>query len=109
MLVVRQLFELLVLALATSTISVTITKAGIFKPLRERIARLNDWAGELFSCPYCMAHWVAAGMVGVSQPVLISTGVYVLDVIISYFAVIAVAAVWSGLVIRAFIIVVPRR
>lgn len=38
----------------------TLTRARITRPVRAWLLHTNDWLYELFTCPYCMAHWVAA-------------------------------------------------
>ena len=48
---------LAVLGLVVGTISMTVTKAVVFKWFRDRLKR--PWLKELFSCPYCFSHWVA--------------------------------------------------
>lgn len=40
-------------------ISYTITKERIFRALREKLGGRETFLGWLFSCPYCMSHWVA--------------------------------------------------
>lgn len=41
-------------AMAIASVSLTISKAYIFKPIRN-IA----WLRKLLSCPYCLAHWLS--------------------------------------------------
>lgn len=55
--------ELLIMALATATISVTVAQSKLCKPVREWITQHWTWGGDLISCPYCLGHWVAAVMV----------------------------------------------
>lgn len=41
----------------------TVAKERIFAPLRERLGGKRTWLGYLFSCPYCASHWIAFGVV----------------------------------------------
>lgn len=47
---------------ATSAISLTITKSKFFAGFREWIGSKSDLLGELFSCPWCLSHWVSLGI-----------------------------------------------
>ena len=59
---------LAILAVACASISLTVTRAEIFEPLRARIEKRSEWFGTLFGCPYCFSHWLAAGVVAIFQP-----------------------------------------
>ena len=54
--------ELLLISLAVSATSVTVTRAAIFQWLRERTA----W--KLLQCPYCFSHWLALLAVAAYRP-----------------------------------------
>jgi hypothetical protein len=41
----------------------TVAKERIFAPLRERLGGKRTWFGYLASCPYCASHWIAFGVV----------------------------------------------
>jgi len=45
-------------AMAIASISLTIGKTYIFRPIRNNIEIL--WLKKLLSCPYCLAHWLSA-------------------------------------------------
>lgn len=92
------LMEILILALATSAISVTVTKGAIFSGLRSWIINKSEWSGKLLSCPYCFSHWIAFALVMVYRPVLVTVW-YPFDLIISVFVVVAVSAIISGVII----------
>lgn len=75
----------LVTIFAVSSISYTITRAGVFEPIREWAKGKNKKLGDLFECPYCMAHWVTfffAGLIG--KPF---AGAFIPGMIITIFAV----------------------
>jgi len=93
------IFHLGILALATAAISLTLTKAQIFAPLRGWVASRSKWFGELASCFYCMSHWIAIAFVVIYRPILVSRW-FLLDLLVSVFAIVAVSAVISSLVLR---------
>ena len=65
-------------ALATSTITETICRSKLFKPLRK-------WLNfKLLNCPYCLAHWIAFGFT-------IFSCTSILDFIIRSFAIVTLA------------------
>jgi len=45
-------------AMAIASISLTIGKTYIFRPVRNNIG--IAWLRKLLSCPYCLAHWLSA-------------------------------------------------
>lgn len=93
------LYQVAVLALATAAISLTITKGRIFTSAREWIAGRNKWLGELMSCPYCTSHWVAIVLVAIYRPVIIQQW-FLIDLLVSVFAMVAMSAVICGVVIK---------
>lgn len=93
------LYQVAVLALMTAAISVTISKSRVFASAREWITARNTWFGELVSCSYCMSHWVAIVLVAIYRPVMISQWMFV-DLIVSVFGVVAIAAIISGVIIK---------
>ncbi len=93
------LYQVTILALATAAISVTISKARIFASVREWVTAHSTWLGELISCSYCTSHWVAIAFVAIYRPVLIPQQA-VVDLIVSVFAMVGIAAVMSGVIIK---------
>ncbi len=55
------------MSFVTASISFTVTKTKIFKPLREWTKKKNGFFGELVSCGYCFGHWVAFVIVAIFQ------------------------------------------
>lgn len=105
--------ELAVLALAIGALSLTITKGNIFEWLRawiyrrsrnprEWVRRPFGWLSELFDCPYCMAHWITLAAMLVYKPLLISTGREWPDLVVTYFALVAVSSLAAGVILRIF-------
>jgi len=58
--IVYQVGRVLEMGVATGVVTLTLTRAKMFLPARRWIIDRSSWWGELVSCPYCMAHWVAA-------------------------------------------------
>jgi hypothetical protein len=60
--------EILLLALVTASISFTISETKLFKPLREWLKAKVAFLGELFSCGYCLGHWVSFALTAIYRP-----------------------------------------
>ena len=86
------LTSLIILGLASSTVSVTVGSSQLLKPARNWIGRHSEFLGDLISCPYCLGHWVAAGiMFSAGEPSLIQ-----------WLSITALSAIFSGLITRLF-------
>lgn len=53
------LFELLFLAFAVGTCAVTMALTPVFRAWRVWVTKRSAFVGKLFSCPYCLSHWIA--------------------------------------------------
>jgi len=97
------IIKLVFISLAVSSISMTITKAEIFAPIRNLLGRISKWLGKLFSCPYCMSHWIALPFIILYEPTITSLdgGWAIFDYVLCWFAVVTLASFWSGLIFRA--------
>lgn len=81
------LMAVVMLSVATAAISMTLTKAAVFKPMRKWLAARSKWLGKLFSCPYCASHWVATGLVLVYPPAIpLPLAIFVVVTLASPFA-----------------------
>ena len=69
----------ILLSAATGSISFTISETALFRPFRESVASRGPWLGKLFSCGYCLGHWVALGLVAAYRPRIFFSQVAVLD------------------------------
>ena len=76
------------LSFITASISFTLTETKLFLPVREWVKRKNSFIGELFSCGYCLGHWMAFAWVAIYQPRLFEAW-WLLD----YFCT-AIAIAW---------------
>lgn len=100
------LTDLLILGLATSTISVTVGQSKLFRPVRQLVnMRMGRFFGDLIECPYCLGHWVAVPVVamrpllwiGESSPSL-SAGKFVL----LWLATVGISSLVSGIVNKLY-------
>ena len=61
------LLQAALLSAVTASFSFTITETKILEPFRKWIRGKNEFLSKLFSCGYCMGHWIALVLVGVFQ------------------------------------------
>lgn len=92
-----------VIAVAAASISYTITMTELFAPVRAWTQKLGHMIGYLFTCFYCMSHWVVIAAVLIYQPRLIQSGSLVCDLIVSTFFTITISALACGLLFRVFL------
>ena len=59
--------KVLLLSLATASISFTVAETKLFMPLRQHWPK-ESFLGELLSCGYCLGHWVAFALVAIYRP-----------------------------------------
>ena len=92
------LILILYLGLATSAISVTLTKAGVAKPLRVWVVK--RWGeNTMLSCPFCTSYWIAMPLVLIYRPFVVRVFLPV-DIFVSLAAIVGVAAIVSGITIQ---------
>lgn len=102
---------LILLGLASATVSVTVAQSRLFKEPRALVARWWAWGGELISCPYCLGHWVAALLTILWWPLLGAldreSPAYVVGFLVvlitKWLAITAVSALVSGLIGRLYV------
>lgn len=92
--------ELGYLSLATSTITLTITRAKVARPVRNWISNRSSYFGEMINCPYCTSHWIAFALCAVYHPRPFPLNV-VLDWFLSSMAIVAISSILSGIVFEA--------
>jgi len=90
--VLTNIYQMTTLALATWVISTTITRARVFRPLRRLVKRHSDYLGEGISCQYCLSHWVGFILAAIYRPRFLNSGIYLVDIIVSAFVIIALNA-----------------
>lgn len=69
------LLHLLLVALATATLSMTIAKTNVARPLHEIARSYPKWVQFLLQCPYCLNHWFAFAilLLDLSEPISVGT------------------------------------
>ena len=83
--------EVLLLSLVTASISYTVTETKLFKPWREWLQRKNSFWSDLFSCGYCLGHWITCALVTIYRPKL-----FELWWLLDYFLTVLVIAWLAG-------------
>src|SRR5262245_25342203 len=86
------------LVLATSAISLTLAKSDMMQAWRDWMRSHGTWLGDLADCHYCISHWVALLLVGLYRPQIV-VGIWGVDFIVSWFAIVGASAVVSALII----------
>lgn len=94
-------------ALAIAAFSITLTRAKVMAPLRERSrGKLRD----LLHCPYCISHWAALAITALTYepltyaapliPQMLGTGLRFGDYVIYGFALVGLSALIIGAIFR---------
>ena len=99
--ILEQILKLVLCAAAAASISMTLTKAKVFSPLRQAVKAKSKFLGDLFSCPYCMSHWVSFLLVLVFQPRPIQVWLPV-DLLLSAFIMVALAPLFAYLIYHVY-------
>lgn len=103
------LWTCLVLAVASSAVSITITQTEMFAPLRAAANKAGHQIGHLFHCFYCISHWVVIAGIATYRPVLVASGIPLIDWVVSAFFTIAMAALFSGMIFRVFLSAMAKK
>lgn len=93
--------QLIIISLAVASISFTISRSIIFRPIRLFICNRSKFLGELISCIYCLSHWI-------SFIFMIYFYRFTLNFIIMSFACITLANIWAGFINHALDFFVPN-
>ncbi len=98
---VEKLLVLLFLATVAAAISATVSRASLFDGLRDGLARKSDFLGKLVSCPYCLSHWVAFGLVAAYRPQVLPVH-WTLNFLAASFSIVTLTAFLVGGMFAAF-------
>lgn len=90
------------LCIAVAAMAVTITKGKIFLKQRIWLRLRSPWIGKLFSCPYCLCHWLIAVTMIWYHPILTNLGYVWVDLVITGFCLIGISALYIGLIVKLF-------
>ena len=86
------------MALACASVSYTLTKTPMFLWVAKRFQhKPSGWMFQLWTCPYCMGHWVAFAMVAAVQPKPFAGGW--VDLPLAAFAVVTLSMFFVQLII----------
>lgn len=96
------LTQALVLAVAAGTTSVTITNSALFERVRFFVEDRSTFLGGLFHCAFCMSFWIMLLVEFIYQPLLLSTGQFWPDVVVSWLALTGLASLVAALILRAY-------
>lgn len=89
--------QVVLLSLATASISFTLTETKLFLPFREWVKEKNSFLGKLLSCGYCFGHWVALTLVGIYKTKLFDSW-WPLDYLLAALVIAWLAAFqWAAL------------
>ena len=91
------LFQLVYLSIPCGALSALITQGAIFNPLHAALRLRSPWLDELLSCPWCTSQWIAAILVCIYHPIVISCWVPI-DYFVSILVMAALASVTVKLV-----------
>lgn len=107
--VLPALWTCLVIAIASSSISITITETELFVPWRAWTGKVHYKLGYLFSCFYCLSHWVVFLGIAIYRPIVVSSGYLVVDWIVSAFFTITISTFISGLMFKVFMTAMAKK
>lgn len=107
--VLNALWSCLVIAVAASSISYTITQTELFVPVRSWSQKFGHMIGYLFSCFYCMSHWVVFVGVLIYKPILLSSGYLAVDLLVSTFFTITIATFVCGFIFKVFLTAIAMK
>jgi len=93
------MYKLLELGLVVGVIVVTITRGSLFGWLRDWMWNRGEFLGNLFSCPYCLAHWVSLVIVLCGDSRLIF---HPYQLILSVFSVVGISMACGWIVYKCY-------
>lgn len=99
---IENLTTCLMIAMAASSISMTVTQTELFAAFREWMTKKNALMGHLFHCFYCLSHWVVFGGMAVYRPTLLNSGFVLIDWVMTAFIVITITTLINGLMFKVF-------
>lgn len=105
----QALWTCLVLAIASASVSITLTQTELFAPLRAAANKAGHMIGHLFHCFYCISHWIVIAGIAVYRPVIISSGVPIIDWTVSAFFTIALTALFCGMIFKVFLAAMSKK
>jgi hypothetical protein len=83
--------QLLIFSIITASISFTISESRLFENFRELMHDKNHLLGKLFSCGYCLGHWIAICLV-ITYQFKIIDGLFIIDFILTALVIAWISA-----------------
>lgn len=93
----------LILALASSSIAMTLTQTELFASYRALMKRLHPQLGHLAQCFYCTSHWIVIAAVSIYLPPIVASGYAVVDWIVAVFFTLTLTTFICGLIFKVFL------
>ena len=100
--------KLLLLSVACGSISMTVSKSKFFQPFRRLVKSKSPFFGELFSCPYCVSHWVSILLTIIYFPRPVCSRYAIIDAWISIMMMVSLASVTAFVVYYAYAVMSAR-
>jgi hypothetical protein len=95
------ILEFLIIALAGSAISMTLSKSEIFEKFRDWVVSKNDFLGKLINCPYCTSHYVNFTLLVLCNSEILKMFPPVINYVVVVFAMITITSFFSGVIYKA--------
>ena len=103
------LWACLAIAMAASSISITVTQTELFTPFRTWSQCLGHMLNYLFQCFYCLNHWVVAAFILLYQPLLLKSEWLPVDLLLSWFLTVTLSTFVSGLMFKSFLMAMAKK
>lgn len=94
------IYEVAKLGISVGVVDLTLTRAPIFRPIRNWVDNQSDMLGALVKCPYCMGHWLGFLAVAVYRPRLFH-GWWLLDYFLTALVITWIAVICASLAFMA--------
>ena len=94
------LIDLLLIAVASGTLSLTLTASHITKTLRHEYLDAPYMMGELINCPYCMAHWTALIAAWWYTPVVAWDSYTLAQFVVNWLTITGLSVIYIGIAQR---------
>jgi len=95
------LWHMIMLSLAVSAMSITVTKSSLFRGFRLSLKSKSEFLGKMFSCSYCFSHWISALVIIGFHTQFVMIGGPIDNYAISIFALIALSNIITGIILRS--------
>jgi hypothetical protein len=101
--VLNSLWVCFVIALAASSISISITQGELFAPLRNWAQKAGHMTGHLFQCFFCISHWIVFVGIAIYRPAITESGFAPVDWIVAAFFSLTLSTLVSGLLFKVLL------